>query len=461
MVHAILPLRKGGIVAHHLANPYNEELKRRTLRAEEAAAMVKSGDWLEYGFGIGQPDLFDAALASRITTLSDVKLRASLALRRCAAAEADPDGRHLAYLSWYFSGIERRLHDAGLCHHIPMNFGETPDLYRRFCDVDLAVLKTAPMDENGFFNFGPSVTYHKAVTEKARALIVETNAGMPYVFGEENAVHISEVDGVIDGGQGVLPELKNASPTAVDLKVAEFIVPEVGDGACIQIGIGGMANTVCEMLAKSSVNDLGVHTEMFVDSLVSLYKAGKVTGAHKQTDRFKMTYTFAAGSGDMYRFLDRNPDCLAKPVDVTNLPHNIMQNDRVVSICNAAMIDLTGQACSESAGTRHISGTGGQLQFVRGAYASHGGKSFLCFASTRQRDGRRMSRIVADLGTCNIISTPRTDVMYVVTEWGMVNLKGKSVPERARALISIAHPDFREDLERKAREYNLLPKHLF
>lgn len=444
-----------------MVNAYREELNRRIVTPDQAAERVKSGDWVEFGFGVGQPDLFDRALAGRIARLSDVKLRASLALRPSATAEADPTGEHLAYLSWYFSGIERKLHDRGLCHHLPMNFGETPDYYRRFCDVDVAVLKTAPMDEHGFFNFGPAVSYHKAVTERAKTVIVETNAAMPYVLGVENGVHISEVDCVIDGGDGALPELKNARATPIDLKVAEYIVPEVADGACIQIGIGAMANTVCEMLADAPVKDLGVHTEMFVDSLVSLYHTGKVTGARKRVDRYQMTYTFAAGSASMYRFLDRNPACVARPVDMTNLPHNIMQNDQVVSICNAAMIDLSGQVCSESCGTRHLTGTGGQLQFVRGAYASRGGKSFICFASTHEHEGKRSSRILADLGPCNTVTTPRTDVMYVVTEYGMVNLKGKSVPERARALISIAHPDYREELERKAREYHMIPRRIF
>jgi acyl-CoA hydrolase len=444
-----------------VAESHREALKRKLLSPEQAAALVKSGDWLDFGFGLGQPDLFDHALAARVPSLSGLKLRASLALRRCAAVEADPLGQHLCYLSWYFSGVERKLHDRGLCHHIPMNFGETPDYYRRFCDVDVAVLKTTPMDENGFFNFGPSVTYHKAITEKARTVIVETNASLPYVHGVDTAVHISDVAGVIDGGEGHLPELKNAPACDIDLKVAQQIVPEICDGACIQIGIGGMANTVAEMLAASPVKDLGVHTEMFVDSLVSLCNAGKVTGAHKRTDRFKMTYTFAAGSKAMYRFIDRNPDCVARPVDATNLPRNITQNDNVVSICNAAMIDLTGQVCSESAGIRHISGTGGQLQFVRGAYASRGGKSFVCFSSTREQNGQRSSRIVPEFAPCNTVTTPRTDVMFVVTEYGMVNLKGKSIPERARALISIAHPDYREELERKAREYRLIPQGVF
>jgi acyl-CoA hydrolase len=437
-------------------NSFHDELRRKTISAAEAAAQVKSGDWVEYGFGLGQPQLFDRALAQRVAELTGVKVRGCLALAPRSSIEADPESRHVAYFSWYFSGLERRMWDRGLCRHIPMNFGEAPDYYRRFVDVDLAVLRCAPMDAHGFFNFGPSVTYHKAITEKARRVIIETDASVPYVYGLECGVQISDVDQVIDGGAGALPELNNPPAGDVDRKVAELIAPEIESGACVQIGIGAMPNAVCELLAGSPVGELGVHTEMFVDSLQKLYEAGKITGAHKTTHRFQMTYSFAAGSSRLYRFLDRNPACFAGPVDYTNLPHNIMRNDRAVAICNAAQIDLTGQACSESAGLRQISGTGGQLQFIRGAYASRGGKAFLCLASTHERDGLRASRIVARIDDSNIVTTPRTDVMYVVTEYGMVNLKGKSVPERARALISIAHPDFRDDLERSAREYRLL-----
>jgi len=434
------------------------ELKRKTVTPEAAAAQVKSGDWIDYGFGVGQPDLFDRALAERIRRLERVRLRATLSMRPRAVVEADPEARHLEMYSWYFSGLERALHDRGLCQHIPMNFGEAPDYYRRFCDVDVAILKTAPMDAHGFFNFGGAVTYHKALTEKARTVIVETDEAMPYVFGVENGVHLSAVDYVIDGGRGSMPELKNSPAGAIEQKIAGLIAAEIEDGACLQIGIGAMPNAVCELLVDSPVRDLGVHTEMFVDSLMKLYEAGKITGAHKTHDRFQMTYCFAAGSARLYEFLDRNPACFVGPVDYTNLPHRIMQNDRVVAICNAAQIDLTGQACAESAGIRQISGTGGQLQFMRGAYASRGGKAFLCLSSTYERNGRRESRIVARIAECNIVTTPRTDVMYVVTEYGIANLKGKSVPDRARALINLAHPDFRESLEREAREYRLLPR---
>jgi acyl-CoA hydrolase len=437
------------------------DLKRKTVSAEQSATIVQSGNWLDYGFGLGQPDLFDQALAARISTLEGVKLRGCLALRPRAAVEADPESRHIEYFSWYFSALERKMHDRGLCRHIPMNFGEAPDYYRRFVDVDVAVLKTAPLDSHGFFNFGGAVTYQKALTEKARIVIVETDESMPYVYGVENNVHIDEVDYVIEGGHRILPELANPPAGAIEQKIAGLIAQEIEDGACLQVGIGAMPNAVCELLVDSPIRDLGVHTEMFVDSLMKLFVAGKITGAHKALDRFQMTYCFAAGSAEMYRFLDRNTACYAGPVDYTNLPHRIMQNERAVAICNAAQIDLTGQACAESAGLRQISGTGGQLQFMRGAYASRGGKAFLCLSAAYERNGRRESRIVPRLTESNIVTTPRTDVMYVVTEYGVANLKGKSVPERARVLIDLAHPDFRDELERTAREYGFLSRALF
>jgi len=206
------------------------------------------------------------------------------------------------------------------------------------------------------------------------------------------------------------------------------------------------------------VRDLGIHTEMLVDGMIDLCEAGLITGTRKAINREQIVFTFAAGSRKQYDFIHRNPRVQSFPVDYTNLPHHIMQNDRVVSINNTTQIDLQGQAASESAGIRHISGTGGQLQFVRGAYASKDGKSFICLSSTYERHGHRASRIVAELTPGNIVTTPRSDVMYVVTEYGIVNLKGKSVAERAKALIELAHPDFREQLSREAHERNLVPR---
>ena len=434
----------------------------KTISAEAAAALVRSGDWVDYASNVGQPDLFDRALGARAPELHGVKIRSCLSLRPRAVLEADPQGEHFAWLSWHFSGYDRGQHDAGRSNYLPMNFGEAPDYYRRFVDpIDVVCIKTAPMDEHGFFNFGGAVTYHKALSERAKLLVVETSTAMPYVYGGEESVHASEVDYVIEGSDAPLPELSNPAPSDVDRKVAALIAAEIEDGACLQIGIGGMPNAVCASLKDSGVRDLGIHTEMFVDGMIPLIESGLVTGARKKLNPYQSTFTFALGSQRVYDFIHRNPRVQSYPVDYTNLPHHIMQNERVVSINNTTQIDLQGQAASESDGHRHLTGTGGQLQFVRGAYASRGGKSFICLSSTYEKRGARRSRIVSALTSGNVVTTPRTDVMYVVTEYGLVNLKGKSVAERAQALIGIAHPDFREGLEREAREKNLIPRGFF
>jgi len=431
----------------------------KKISAEDAAALVKSGDWVDYGFGMGQPDLFDRALAARAPELRGVKIRSCLTMRPRAVLEADPHAEHFIWLSWHFTAYDRRQSDAGRCTYIPLNFGEQPDYYRRFVDPpDVVCIKTTPMDEHGFFNFGGAVTFLKALTERAKVLIVETCAATPYVYGAQESVHIDDVHHVIEGNDEPIPEVGNPAPTEVDHKVASLIAAEIEDGACLQIGIGGMPNAVCVLLKETSVKDLGIHTEMLVDGMIDLVEGGHVTGARKQIDQFQMIFTFAAGSRRQYDFIHRNPRAQAHPVDYTNLPHNIMRNDRVVSINNTTEIDLQGQAASETAGRRHLTGTGGQLQFVRGAYASRGGKSFMCLSSTYDKGGEPRSRIVSTLTPGNIVTTPRTDVMYVVTEYGLVNLKGKSVAERALALISIAHPDFREALEREAREARAIPR---
>ena len=429
------------------------------VSAEQAAAQVKSGDWIDYGFGLSQPDKFDQALALRLAELADVRVRSALTMSPRATFDADPDGRHIHFFNWHFSAYDRKQHDLGRCNYIPMNFGETPDYYRRFIEpVDVACIKTAPMDEYGNFNFGCSTTYLEAMIERARLVIVEECQTMPWVSGPANAVHKSRVDYVISGGSAALPAIAPNPITAVEREVARLIAQEIEDGACLQVGIGGMPNAVCSLLRQANVRDLGVHTEMLVDGVADLIEAGIVTNARKQIDSGRTVFSFAVGTERLYRMIDRNSAVCAYAVDYTNLPTNIARNDRVVSINNTTQIDLQGQVASESSGSRHVSGTGGQLQFVRGAYASRGGKSFICLSSTYEKSGTRQSRIVATLTPGNIVTTPRTDTMYVVTEYGMVNLKAKSVADRAKALISIAHPDYREQLSREAHANRLFPK---
>lgn len=434
----------------------------RHVTPDQAAALVRPGDWLDYTTGFNQPDLFDHALAARVADLHDVNIRNCLSMRPRAVLEADPDGSTFRVFNWHFSGYDRKQHDAGRVSYIPCNLGEIPDYYRRFVDrVDIAVMKAAPMDADGFFNIGPLCLWHPAVIERAKLLVIETAPRMPCVVGPEVRVHRSHVDLVIDGEDGPMPELPNAQASEVDRAVARLIASEVEDGACLQVGIGGMPNAVTTLLLHSGVKDLGIHTEMLNDGLVELYRAGRVSGARKATDPGLVTYSFALGSQATYETLHRNADFMCRVVDATNMPEVIARNDRVVAINNTTQVDLQGQAASESDGHRHISGTGGQLQFVRGAYASKGGKSFICLASTYERKGVRKSRIVPALTPGNIVTTPRSDMMYVVTEYGIVNLKGKSVPERATALIGLAHPDFREELSREARERGIIPRSLF
>jgi acyl-CoA hydrolase/enoyl-CoA hydratase/carnithine racemase len=431
----------------------------RTITSERAAGFVAPGMWLDYGVALCQPDRFDTALAARRSELQDVKIRSCLTMVPRATFEADPGGEHFHLFSWHFSSYDRRKHDAGRCNYVPLNLGEVPDYYRRFvAPVDMVILKTCPKDEHDHFNFGPSNIWHRAVIERARMVVVEVNQSLPYVYGEHNSVHLSEVDYIIEGDHQPPAQLTNPPPTDIDRQVARRIAAEIEDGACLQIGIGGMPNAVCTLLLESGVRHLGVHTEMLTDGILELYRSGRIDGSAKTLDPGKIVYTFALGSSALYGGVDRNRDFHCCPVDYTNSPHIIMRNDRVISINNTTQIDLQGQAASESDGHRHISGTGGQLQFVRGAYASKEGKSFICLASTYEKRGERRSRIVLNLTSGNVVTTPRSDVMYLVTEYGAVNLKGKSVAERARAIIDIAHPDFRESLESQAYEHRLIPR---
>ena len=429
------------------------------IAAEAAAALVRAGDWLDYGAVLGQPDAFDRALAERVDELRDVNIRGCLCLRPRAVLEADPEREHFNFFNWHLGGYDRKHCDAGRQNYIPCNLGEIPDYYRRFIDPpEIMVMKTRPADSNGFFNFGPANLWHGAVASRAKIVIVETDPAVPYVHGIENGLHESQVDYVIKGGGQPLPELPHSAPTDVDRAVARLIATEIDDGACLQIGIGAMPNAVCSLLIESGARNLGIHTEMLTDGIIDLYKAGIANGSAKNVQRGKIVCSFGLGSQELYDTIDDNPDFSCQPVETTNLPHLIMQNDRLVTINNTTQMDLQGQASSESSGHRHISGTGGQLQFVRAGYASKGGKSFICMSSTYERAEVRRSRIVLELTPGNVVTAPRSDMMFVVTEFGMVNLKGKSIPERAKAMISIAHPDFRADLEREARAHGLIPR---
>jgi butyryl-CoA:acetate CoA-transferase len=433
------------------------EYRRKCVTADEAVQVVCSGDWVEFGFAANMPRLLDQALARRKEELHNVHLRGGILLSPLAMLECDPKGEHFIWNSWHLGGHERRLAEKGLAYYIPLRYSECPRYIRENLRTDVAIIQVSPMDKHGYFNFGVTISHYAAAIEKARHVIVEVNEDMPRVHGGfGNMVHISKVDYIVEGGHLGLPELPSSEPTEVDKKIAAYILPEIPDGACIQLGIGGMPNALGQMIAESDLKDLGIHTEMLVDGIVNMIEKGKVNGKHKQLDRGRITFTFAAGTQKLYDFMKDNPVLAGYPVDYTDHPGIASRNDKLISINSALEIDLTGQVCSETAGTRIISGSGGQLDFVEAAYYSKGGKSFICLPATyTDKHGQVHSRIKPLMTLGSVITGTRTTIMYVVTEFGKVNLKGLSSWQRAEALISIAHPDFRAELIAEAQKLNI------
>jgi acyl-CoA hydrolase len=366
------------------------------LTAEQAAGLVTSGMWLDYGFGVCQPDAFDRALAARAQDAKGVKVRSCITLPPRAYHAADPTGERILSLNWHFSGYDRRQHDAGRCNYLPLNLGEWPDLCRRHIGrVDIAVIQVCPKDADGFCNFSAAASCHCALVEKARVVGVEVNPALPWRHGQENAVHESEVDVVIDGDDQPAAELPQAGTTDVDRAIARLVAGEITDGDCLQIGIVGLPNAVCR--ARAGVKNLGVNTEMMVEGLMDLVKAGVATGPRKQVDVGKAVYPFAIGSSDLYAFIDRTPAFEPRAVDYTNPPHSVARNENVVAVNSTGQMNLQGQAASESSGHRHFSAVGGQFGFVRVACQSKGGRAFLCMPSTYEKGGVRRSRVVLDL----------------------------------------------------------------
>ena len=438
---------------------YSQEYKQKLVSADEAVKVIKSGDWVDYGWCNGTPDVLDKALAKRTDELKDVKLRGGILLKPLAVFEREDAGEHFSWNSWHMSGIERKYIKRGCAYYAPIRYSELPRYYRESsCPDDVAMFQVAPMDNHGYFNFGPNASHLMAVCETSKKVIVEVNENMPRCLGGiENNVHISQVDMIVEGENPAIAEMGAGGPaTEVDKAVAKLIVDEIPNGACLQLGIGGMPNAVGSLIAESDLKDLGVHTEMYVDAFVDIAKAGKINGSKKNIDRFRQTFGFGCGTKKMYDYMDENPELLSAPVSYTNDIRSVSALDNFISINNAVDIDLFGQVNAESAGIKHISGAGGQLDFVLGAYLSNGRKSFICLSSTfKDKDGNTKSRIVPTLNPGSIVTDTRANVHYIVTEYGKVNLKGLSAWQRAEALISIAHPDFRDELIKEAEKLNI------
>lgn len=428
---------------------------------DQAVRVVRSGDWIDYGWCICAPVSLDRALAARYQGLWDVKVRGAVLMDRPAILSVPDTALHFTWNSWHMGGLERKMIDEGIAYYIPLRYSELPRYYRENVEpIHVAMLQVSPMDEEGYFSFGLNASHLAALCEKAEIVIVEVNKNFPRCLGgEDTRIHISQVDYVVEGDDPPMRQMGSAPASDVDRAVANLIVPEIPNGACLQLGIGGMPNAVGSLIAQSDLKDLGVHTEMYVDAFVDIAKAGKINGCKKALDRGLQVYAFGAGTQKLYDYLHENPVCMAASVAYTNDVRTIAQLDNFISINNAVDVDLFGQVNAESSGVRHISGAGGQQDFVLGAYLSNGGKSFICCSSTMtDKAGNLHSRIRPTLREGSIVTDTRCNVQYLVTEYGIVNLKGASTWERAEKIISIAHPDFREELIKEAEKMKIWSK---
>ena len=435
---------------------FTSEYRAKLRTPEEAVQTVKSGDWVDYTSNVCFPTLLDAALAKRKEELTDVKIRGNLLFGPIRTVECDPDREHFIYNSWHCSGYERKLCDRGLCNYIPMIFRNVTAYYRHFLTVNVTMMCVTPMDKHGYFNLSCAAGIARGILETADIVILEVNENLPRIFGGfDESIHISEVDYVVEGPHEPLPQFPIAKPTEEDVKIADLIVPHIVDGATLQLGIGGMPNVVGARLAQSDVRDLGMHTELCGDAYYELYKAGKLTNNRKTLQRGKGVTGIVFGSQALYDWADQNPGLVVEPLEYVNAPETIAQLDNMISINNCIAVDLYGQVCAESAGLRHISGTGGQLDYLTGAAMARGGKAFICMTSSFvDASGTRRSRVLPHFNG-DIVTDPRSQAYYIVTEYGVVNLAGRSTWERAELLVSIAHPDFREELIAAAEKQNI------
>lgn len=432
---------------------YREEYRRKLTSLESAVGRIKDGSTVVHGMGTAEPPALLAAIAHRVRSgeLTSITIWSMFPMESAVKTVLSPDiaDRIHAY-TWFVSKGDRDLVKRGLGAFVPCNFHEVPRLCSDFIEIDITVTMVSPMDKAGFFTFGTVNDYTSTAARCCKTLIVEVNENMPRVFGD-SLLHVSEVDAIVENHVPLL-EWTPSGAKPEDEAIARQIAQMVPDGASIQLGTGGIPSTTARYLEGQK--DLGIHTELLTTAMVDLIEKGVITGRKKNVHPMKHVFTHAAGTKKLYEFMHDNPSIESYPVSYTNDPAIIRQNDNLVSVNATIEVDLTGQCNSEYMAGLEYSGTGGQLDFVRGAFHSKGGKSIIAFRSTA-KDGE-ISRIVPRLESGAVVTVPRMDTHYLVTEYGAVNLKGKSTRERALAIISIAHPKFQDELVRQAEELRLL-----
>lgn len=434
-----------------------QEYKNKLRSPREAVKIIKSGDRIQFNSYNGVPPALDRALAARRDELEGVIINTGVTMYPLYTISSDPEGLHFIYNNWHASGYDRKLAQAGNYYYVPVLYYELPSILDKNNNLDVVMLHVGSMDDRGNMNYGPNAGHAQALVKTGKKVIVEVNRNMPTALGGfDESVHISEVDMVVEGDQQPLFPLPILQANKEDRCIATLVMNEIEDGACLQLGIGAMPNFLGELIAESDIQDLGVHTEMLADAHMKIHAAGRITGKNKVLDKGRMVYGFAMGSQALYQFIDKNPLCASYPITYVNTPHMVAKNPKVVAINSAIEVDLYSQVNSESSGNRQISGTGGQLDFILGSFMSEGGKGLICMPSTFiDRDGNLNSRIRPTLSPGTIVTVPRTIAHYIVTEYGIANVKGKSTWERAEEIIKIAHPRFQDELIRAATQMKI------
>ena len=424
--------------------------QKKRGNAEDAIALVKNGDFIIVPTGVGEPPTLLTALSEQRHRFSDVKVAQILAVR--PYGYFDPETvAHVRHVAFFFGAASRAGGQAGWSDFIPSYFSEMPSMIERGqIPADLVFSMASPMDSHGYFSLSLGADYTMAAVAKARAVVLEVNPNVPFSNGNCH-VHISQVTALIESDEPVM-EVGLPKIGPVQEAIGKYVADMIEDGSTLQIGYGGIPDAVVMQLTAKQ--DLGIHTEMIGDGILTLVESGAVTNRKKTYMPGKMVATFALGSNKLYQFMERNPALEIHPVDFTNDPYLAAKNDKLVAINATLQIDLLGQCGSESLGHLPYSGTGGQVDFVRAANRSRGGQAFIVLPSTAKDD--RITRIVPTLTPGTHLTTGKNDINYVVTEFGVAQLRGKTAKQRAQEMISIAHPDFRAELTESARQLHLL-----
>jgi len=429
---------------------FKTQYREKCMAADDAVRLVKNGDTIVVPTGAAEPPRLLTALSEQRRDFRDVKVAQILPIKKYGYVDCET-AANVQHVAYFFGPASRPGGQEGWCDYLPAYFSELPTLIKRgLSPADVVFSFASPMDEHGYFSLGLAADYTMAAVSRARAVILEVNTNVPFSNGACH-VHVSQVAAIVESDEAV-PEVGLPKIGAVQEAIGKYVAEMIPDGATLQIGYGGIPDAVVMQLAHK--HDLGVHTEMLGDGILTLIESGAVTNRRKNYQPGKIIATFALGSKKLYQFMHRNPALEMHPSDITNDPYLAGQNDNLIAINATMQVDLIGQCGSESLGFTPVSGTGGQADFVRAANRSNGGKAFIVLPSTAKENS--ISRIVPTLSPGTHVSTSKNDVNYVVTEFGVAQLRGKTAKQRAEALIGIAHPDFRAELRESARKMRLM-----